>query len=167
MAKKTRSRKQKAATRKLIRFNKAKGKKKSSSRRKPRSKAKTTRKKRKVNKTRKTKTRVAGKGKGKKIIDKIPVLKNKTVQRIGFGLGMGVIAVGIIDLAARFAPPALVAPLVQNKQIIKLGTELVTEPLSAVADVLLSGGIGSLKLPSLTGSSQQAMAVQSIGNGFA
>ncbi len=99
----------------------------------------------------------------KSFIDKIPILKNRTVQKIGFGLGMGVIAVGIIDLAAKFGPPALVAPLVQNKRIIKLGTELATEPLSAVADVVLTGGIGSLSL----GGAQSSAQTQMVGNGFA
>jgi len=51
------------------------------------------------------------KGRGKKgIIDRIPILKNKTVQKIGFGLGMGTVAIGIIDLLGRFGPPALTAP---------------------------------------------------------
>jgi len=128
-----------------------------------RNKPKTRRKSRKSNKPKKnTKKRMAGNKGKKKIIDKIPILKNKTVQRIGFGLGMGVIAVGIIDLAARFGPPALVAPLVQNKRIIKLGVEAVTEPISAVADVVLSGGLGSLNLGSLSGNRQDQMIV---GNG--
>ena len=99
------------------------------------------------------------KGKGKKsFIDKIPILKNRTVQKIGFGLGMGVIAVGIIDTAARFVP-ALAAPLVANKRIVKLGVELATEPLSAVADVVLSGGLGSL------GSLTSGMQSSQNGNG--
>jgi len=163
MAKKTRSRKQKAATRKLVRFNKRKAKKKGGSRRKPRSKAKSSRKKRKVNKPKrpKNKKKMAGKS-GKKLIDKVPILKNKTVQRIGFGLGMGVIAVGIIDLAARFGPPALVGPLVQNKQIIKLGVEAVTEPISAVADVLLLGGGGGI-LGKLGGGGNGQQAISNGG----
>jgi len=151
--KKARSAKQKAATRKLVARNRRKG----------RSKPKTTRKKRKVNK-RKTTHRSMAKGGKKSFIDKIPLLKNRTVQKIGFGLGMGVIAIGIIDTAAKFVP-ALAAPLVQNKRIIKLGVELATEPLSAVADVVLTGGLGSLG--SLTGSQQQVNGVQTVGNGFA
>jgi len=156
---KSRSAAQKRASKKNI-------KKAQASRR--RNKPKTRRKSKKSNKPKKNTKKRMAKGGKKKIIDKIPVLKNKTVQRIGFGLGMGVIAVGIIDLAARFGPPALVAPLVQNKQIIKLGTELVTEPLSAVADVVLSGGIGGLNLSSLSGSRNgQINGVQTVGNGFA
>ena len=108
-----------------------------------RSKARKGGKKRKGNKKRgpsKKRNSVAGKGK-KSFIDKIPILKNKTVQKIGFGLGMGTVAIGIIDLLARFGPPASTAPLVTNKRIIKLGVEALTEPLSAGADILLTGGL--------------------------
>jgi len=132
---KRRSAKQKAATRKLVAFNKR--------RKKPAKRRKSTpKRRRKSNKRRsKPKRRTTNRGSKKSFIDKIPILKNKTVQKIGFGLGMGVIAVNVIDLVSRFGPPGLTGPLVQNKGIIKLGVELATEPLSAVADVVLNRGV--------------------------
>ena len=78
--------------------------------------------------------RKAGK---KSFIDRIPILNNPTVQRVGFGLGMGVLAVEIINLAARFAPAAIAQPLMQNQRLIKLGVEAITEPISAVVDLVL------------------------------
>lgn len=72
----------------------------------------------------------------KSFIDRIPILRNPTVQKIGFGLGMGVLVIKGIELAARFAPPSISGPLTQNAGIIKIATELVTEPLSAVVDVV-------------------------------
>jgi len=82
----------------------------------------------------------------KKLIDKVPILRNKTVQKIAFGLGMGVIATQIINLVAQFAPPAISAPIQANQRLIKLGVEAATEPLSAAADlVLTSGGLNILK----------------------
>jgi len=166
VAKKTRSRKQKAATRKLIRFNKSKGRKKAKTRRKSSSKRKSSGKRRRPNKrktTNKTVTRRTGK---KKFIDKIPILRNPTVQKIAFGLGIGLIAIKIIDLAAQVAPPALAAPLVKNKRIIQLGVELATEPLSAVVDVATGGGIGSIG-NILGRSNGQTQQVSQNGNGFA
>jgi len=74
----------------------------------------------------------------KSFIDRIPILNNKTVQKVGFGLGMGVIVADIIGLAARFGPPQISNPLVKNANLIKLGVELATEPLSAVVDVALN-----------------------------
>jgi len=166
MAKKTRkkprSRKQKAATRKLVARNKAKGRKKRKTRRKSTSKRRSPTKRRKTNKTKPKKKSVAGKGK-KSLIDKVPILKNKTVQRIAFGLGIGLVAVKIIDLAAQFGPPALTAPLVANKRIIQLGVEAVTEPISAVVDVVTGGGIN---LGSLTAGRSQQVS-NGNGNGFA
>jgi len=156
---KPRSAAQKRASKKNI-------KKAQSSRR--RNKPKSKRKSKKSNKPRKnTKKKMAKRpAKSKKsFIDKIPILKNPTVQRVGFGLGMGVVVVKAIDLIAQVAPPALAAPLVQNKRIIQLGVEAVTEPISAIVDVATGGGFN---LQSLTGRGQQQQnAVQSIGNGFA
>jgi len=87
------------------------------------------------------KKRSSRRGPGKKsFIDRIPVLRNKTVQKVGFGLGMGVIVADIIGLAARFGPEQISAPLVKNANLIKLGVELATEPLSAVVDVALNPG---------------------------
>jgi len=132
-------------------------KKAQSSRRK--SKPKTKRKKGKTNKPKRKSSNMVKGGK-KRFIDKIPGFKNKTVQRIGFGLGMGVLVVSLIDFVAKQGPPALSGPLVKNKRIIKLGTELATEPLSAVVDVLLEGG---LNLGSLTGGNGQQS--QQVANG--
>jgi len=73
----------------------------------------------------------------KSFIDRIPILNNPTVQKVGFGLGMGTLAVSLINLAARFAPPAIAQPLVQNQRIIKLGVEAATEPISAIVDLVL------------------------------
>jgi len=130
--KKRRTAKQKAASRRNIK----KAQQKTRTKKRARS--------RKSNKPRRSRTRSMPKKKrrsssgGKKsFIDKIPVLRNKTVQKVGFGLGMGVIAADIIRLAARFAPQSISGPLQQNANIIKLGVELATEPLSAVVDVAL------------------------------
>jgi len=76
----------------------------------------------------------------KSFIDRIPILNNKTVQKVGFGLGMGVVAKQLIDLVAQFAPPAIANPLKQNQRIITLAVEAATEPISAVADIVLSSG---------------------------
>jgi len=161
--KKPRSRKQKAATRKLVRMNKSKGRKKRKTRRKSTSKRRSSGKRRKPNKRKTSTKRVTSRGK-KSLIDKIPVLKNKTVQKIAFGLGIGLVAVKIIDLVAQVAPPQLAAPLVQNKRIIQLGVEAVTEPISAVVDVVTGGGIN---LGSLTGRSNGASNGSNGSNGFA
>jgi len=133
-SKKRRTAKQKAASRRNIK----KAQKKSRTRKRARS--------RKSNKQRRSRPRSMPKKKrrssgGKKsFIDKIPILRNKTVQKVGFGLGMGVIAADIIGLAARFGPPQISDPLVKNQNIIKLGVELATEPLSALVDVALNPG---------------------------
>jgi len=102
---------------------------------------------RKSNKQRGSSTRSVAKkgskrrgGSKKSFIDRIPILRNKTVQKVGFGLGMGVIVVDAIRLLSRFAPPSISDPLVKNANIIKLATELATEPLSAVVDVALNPG---------------------------
>jgi len=131
------------------------GKTTKSSKRKPSK----PRKSQKTNKQHKRSTRsVAKKGSkkggkrspGKKsFIDKIPILNNKTVQKVGFGLGMGVVAKQIIDLAVQFGPPAIANPLKQNQRIITLGVEAATEPISAIVDIALSSG-----------------AIQKMGNGI-
>jgi len=85
------------------------------------------------------KRKSSGRSRGKtSFIDKIPILKNKTVQKVGFGLGMGVVVTQIIDLASRFGPPAIAQPLQQNKAIIKVATEFATEPISAIVDIALN-----------------------------
>jgi len=139
MAKKTKKRrKSRSAAQK--RASKRNIKKAQSSRRKKKGKTK-----RKINKPKRKSTNKKMAGKGKKtFIDKIPLLKNKTVQRIAFGLGIGLVVVKIIDLAAGALPEKLAAPLVQNKRIIQLGVEAVTEPLSAAVDIVTGGGLSNL-----------------------
>jgi len=149
---KPRSAAQKRASKKNI-------KKAQSSRRK--NKPKSKRKKQKVNKPKRSSGGMVKGGK-KRFIDKIPGLKNKTVQKIGFGLGMGVLVVSLIDFVAKNGPAQLAAPLIKNKRIIKLGTELATEPLSAVVDVAINSDILSGLIPN--GQSAQTSV---NGNGFA
>jgi len=144
MAKKKFSPKQIAAQKKFAKIMKSGGFKK----RVNKVKRKITQK---VNKQRKRSTRSVAKGKSRKggkrspgkksFIDRIPILNNKTVQKVGFGLGMGVVVTNLISLIAQFAPPALAQPLVQNQRIIKLGVEAATEPISAVVDLALSSGM--------------------------
>ena len=85
---------------------------------------------------RKTRSRRSGMG-GRKLIDKIPVLKNKTVQRIGFGLGMGRLA----TTGAQAIPIPIVQ---QNARIIGTAVAFATEPLAGVVDLALSGGLGQI-----------------------
>jgi len=102
---------------------------------------KAVRSKTRSNKMPKKKSTKRSSGGKKRIIDKIPILKNKTVQKVAFGLGMGVLVTQIISLASQFAPPAIAQPLIQNQKIIKLATEFATEPISAIADLALSSGV--------------------------
>jgi len=114
-------------------------------------KASKPKKRQKINKQHKRSTRSVARKKSRKggkrspgkksFIDKIPILNNKTVQKVGFGLGMGVVAIQLINLAARFAPPAIAEPLMKNQRIIKLGVEAATEPISAIVDIALSSGM--------------------------
>lgn len=108
------------------------------------SKQKTTKRKKssKPNKQRSRSTRSVAKKKkssprrksSKSFIDRIPILNNPTVQKIGFGLGMGAIAVQLIDLVP-------IPQVQQNKRLIQLAVEAATEPLSAVADIALNSGV--------------------------
>jgi len=84
----------------------------------------------------KRKSRRSSGGK-RSIIDRIPLLRNKTVQKIGFGLGMGSLA----GLAASFIPVPIVQ---QNRELINTGVAFATEPLSGVVRLVLSGGLGQL-----------------------
>jgi len=114
-------------------------------------KASKPRKTHKANKQHKRSTRSVAKGRkkskggsrksSKSFIDKIPILNNKTVQKVGFGLGMGVVAKQLIDLIAQFGPPAIAQPLKQNQRLITLGVEAATEPISAIVDIALSSGM--------------------------
>jgi len=159
MAKKTKKRpKRRSAAQK--RASKKNIRKAQASRR--RNKPKTKRKSKRSNNKKKNTKRSMAKGKSKKsFIDKIPILKNPTVQKIGFGLGMGVVVIKAIDLIASVAPASLAAPLVQNKRIIQLGVEAVTEPLSAIVDVATGGGLGSLG--NIVGGNKQQSAMSNGG----
>jgi len=158
-SKKRRTAKQKAASRRNIKTAQKKTRKKKRAR------------SRKSNKQRRSTSRSVAKKKrrsspGKKsFIDRIPVLRNKTVQKVGFGLGMGVIVSDLIRLAVRFAPNQTQI-LAQNEPLIRLATELATEPLSAVVDVALNPG----QIQNITGRLNGGGAQQQIGGnmvGFA
>jgi len=133
MAKKRRSAAQKRATRKLVARNKAKSRRSTPKRRKTR----------KTNKRSTTRRTVAKKKKSSpsrrkfSVIDRIPILKNKTVQRVGFGLGMGSLA----GLAASFIPVPIIQ---QNRELINTGVAFAAEPLAGVVRLALSGGLGQL-----------------------
>jgi len=131
VAKKRRTAKQKAATRKLVAFNKRKSTPKRRKSSKPR----------KANKRRKSSKSVAKKkstprGKGS-FIDKIPGLKNKTVQKVGFALGMG-------SIGALVASKIPVPQVQQNAQLIGTAVAFGTDPLGGVVRLALSGGLGQL-----------------------
>jgi len=133
MAKKRRSAAQKRATRKLVARNKKSSKKRMPKRRKA------AKVKRRVS-SRKTVARKKKSSPSRRkfsIIDRIPILKNKTVQRVGFGLGMGSLA----GLAASFIPVPIIQ---QNREIINTGVAFAAEPLAGVVRLALSGGLGQL-----------------------
>lgn len=135
MAKARRSAAQKRATRKLVAFNKRRGKPRSTTRRRSKSSSKPNKRRRRSSNVAKRKS--PGKKGSRSFIDKIPILKNKTVQRIGFGLGMGSIAA----LAAGIIP----VPAIQNnRQLIGTGVSFAVDPLSGVVRLALSGGLGQL-----------------------
>ncbi len=127
MAEKRRTAKQKAASKRNVKKAQAKRRKSSKSR--------------KPNKRRKSSKRVAKKKstpRGKSsFIDKIPGLKNKTVQRVGFALGMGSIG----TLVAQRIP---VPQVQQNAQLIGTGVAFATDPLGGLVRLALSGGLGQL-----------------------
>jgi len=103
----------------------------------------------------------------KRMIDKIPLLKNKTVQKVAFGLGMGVLVTQIINLAAQFGPPAIAQPLKQNEKIIRLATEFATEPISAIADLALSSGAIQKTIGSMGNGNGMSQSVNQDMAGFA
>jgi len=140
MAKKRRSAKQKRATRKLVALNRRRSSKPRKRRVSRKVKKRTTRRK---SVARRTKRRSSG---GKRsFIDKIPVLKNKTVQKIGFGLGMGALA-GII---LNFIP---IPQLQANKALIQTGVTFAADPLAGVLRLTgLLGGESGLNIGNLLG----------------
>ncbi len=152
MAKARRSAAQKRATAKLVRFNKAKSTKSTPKRRK----SQKTNKRRQSTKSVVKKKGSRSSGRKFSIIDRIPILKNKTVQRVGFGLGMGSLA----GLAASFVPVPIIQ---QNRELINTGVAFATEPLSGIVRLVLSGGLG--QITNLIGGGGQAQ--QNGNNGFA
>jgi len=134
VAKKQRSAKQKTATRKLVALNR----RKSAPRRRKSTKSRKPNKRRRTSKTvaRKSRRKPAP-SKGTGFLNKIPVLRNKTVQRVGFALGMGSIA----TIAAQNIP---VPQVKANAQLIGTGVAFATDPLGGVVRLALSGGLGQL-----------------------
>jgi len=133
------SAKQKAAARKNIK--KAQAARRKSSRKTTRKapKRKAAKRTKKTNKVRKSKPSVKRKGShGRLLIDRVPVLKNKTVQKIGFALGMGRLA----STGARAVPIPIVQ---QNARIIGTAVAFATDPLGGVVDLALGGGLGQLQ----------------------
>lgn len=129
-----RSAKQKAATKKLVAFNKRRAKPKRS-RPKPKAakrraaKAAKRRAPPKVNKRKATSKSMAG---------KIPIINNPTFKKIAVGVG----AASLVGVAI-----AQVAPSLGNNPIIKPAVAfLAGGPIAAVVTLFLNGGLGSLNL---------------------
>jgi len=159
MAKRSRSPAQRRATKKLVAFNKRRGKPRSKARKRSKSSSKANKPKRRSSNMAKRR-KSSGKSRGSAgFINKIPFLKNKTVQRVGFGLGMGSIA----TLIAGLVP----VPAVQNnRQLIGTGVSFATDPLSGVVRLALSGGLG--QITSLFGGGSNDAVGGGVGNqGFA
>jgi len=128
------------------------GKKKSSTKRrsKPRSKPKT---RRKTNKPRRSSGSVAKKRGGRRksssggfgggMINKIPLLRNKTVQKVALGVGLAAIVVTGLNAVAGQSPT--VARVVNNP-LTKPVIAFVADPLSGIVQFLLgsrlNGGNG-------------------------
>jgi len=148
VAKKRRTAKQKAASKRNVKKAQAKRRKSSKSR--------------KPNKRRKSPKTVAKKKKstpGKKsFIDKIPGLNNKTVQKVGFSLGMGLIATE----AARRIP---VSQVQQNAQLIGTGVSFAVDPLGGLVKLVLSPG--GLNLGNLFGGNGNGNGQMQNNGGFA
>jgi len=147
-----RSAKQKAATRKLVAFNKRKAKRKAPKRRaapKRRKAAKVGRKQvrrkaAKVNKRKKA---------SKSMVKGIPIINNPTFKKIAVGVG----AASLVGVAV-----AQVAPSLGNNAILKPAVAfLAGGPIAAIVTLFLNGGLGSLNLG---GNGAQG---QTVNTGFA
>jgi len=136
--KKARSAKQKANDKRLGAMARARGRKSTPKRRKATKTRKTNKpRKRRTTMVKRRRSSRSSSSRGSGIINKIPLLKNKTVQAIGFGLGMGSLA-GIIA-------SAIPVPIVQqNASLIKTGVTFATNPLAGVVSLALGGGLGQL-----------------------
>ena len=133
MAKKRRTAKQKAATRKLIAFNKSKKKKKATKRRKsPTKRRKSSKPKKKSNKKKATRKKPMVKGLSK-------VTSNPTLRKVLLAAG----AVSIATSVAALAAPQLV-PTIQ-RPIVKAALGFVTgDFIGAASNFLLGGGAGQI-----------------------
>jgi len=126
-----RSAKQKAATRKLVAFNKRRAKKS-----KPKKRSSTPRK---VNKRKSPTKRVVKRAAPKKrsITSKIPLVNNPTVRKAATGIGLATIGVAAINL---------VAPQFANNPIIKPALAFLGGGVPGViGQVVVQGGIGGLQ----------------------
>jgi len=132
MAKKRRSAKQKAATRKLIRFNKSKKKKKAPKRRKSptkRRKSSSPKKKTIKKKSSTKKSMVSRKGLGK-------ITSNPTLRKVLMAAG----AVSIATSVAVLAAPSLVPTL--QKPIVRAGLGFVAgDFIGAATNFVLANGL--------------------------
>jgi len=136
--KRSRSAKQKANDRKLGQMAKARARGRRSVSTKRKSPRKTNKpRKRSTRTVAKRKSRSKSSSRGGGMINKIPILKNKTVQKIGFGLGMGSLA----SLGAGLVPVPIIR---QNAALIGTGVAFATDPLSGIVRLALSGGLGQI-----------------------
>jgi len=146
MAKKQRSAKQKAATRKLVAFNK---RKRSTPKRKtPKRKAA----KRKVNKVKRKSKSVTKKGPIKAVIE------NPTLKKVLMAAGAVTIATSVAAIVAPQFVPTLQRPIV--KAVLGFVTG---DFVGAASNFVLGGGAGNVF--NVNGGSQNALT--SGGNGFA
>jgi len=152
MAKKRRTAKQKRATRKLVALNRRRASKPRKRRKSRKVKKRTSRRKSVAKKTRRRSS-----GGKKSLIDKIPLLNNKTVQKVGFGLGMGALA-GIL---LNFIP---IPALQQNKALIQTGVTFAADPLAGVLRLTgLLGGPSGINIGGLLGGNSQNSGMNTSG----
>jgi len=147
--KKPRSAKQKAATRKLVAFNK---RKRSPPRRKtPKRKAA----KRKVNKP-KTKSKTMVK---KSLTSRIPLVNNPTVKKVAAGIGLATIGVAVINI---------VAPQIAQNPIVKPALAFLGGGVPGlIGQVVVDGSFGIRNILGGNGNAGQSRSMSVAGNGFA
>lgn len=140
MPKRSRSAKQKANDKRLGAMARARGKKSTPKRRRSAPKRKTNKARRRSTNMARRKAprrRSSGGSFSGGFINKIPILKNKTVQKVGLGLGMARIA----STGARFVP----VPMIQNNaRLIGTAVAFAVSPLAGIVDLALGGGLGGI-----------------------
>jgi len=147
MAKKRRSAKQKAATRKLVRFNKSKKKKKAPKRRKNTTKKRNPPRKKTIKKKSAPKRSVAG----KKGISQ--VINNPTLKKVLLAAGAVSVATSVAAVAFPQAVPLLTRP------IVKAGLGFLTgDFIGAVSNFVLGGGTPQISTSSNGGGDNVAFA---------